>query len=254
MLFTILGIEQELTASDGAKAKQALQRMWLDWIKLNPIPDDITQRFGLLRRLFYQDMGFRGDWQQHYQSQCMLPTQLFSSKSGNATSLALLLRYFAAKLDIPCEFSNFPGQTLLRFELDLKVVYFDPFSNKELGYEQLESLYRGHEGNAARLENQSLTTLNNKQISQRWLEELKLAYLRESNYELALKVSHRLLEIKPGDPHEMRDRGFIYQQLECNSVAVNDFEYFIEQCPDDPLSKLLKAQISSLDSSPATLH
>ena len=46
--------------------------------------------------------------------------------------------------------------------------------------------------------------------------------------------------MKPGDPLETRDRGFIYEQLDCPRFAADDFEYFIEQCPDDPVADVLK--------------
>jgi regulator of sirC expression with transglutaminase-like and TPR domain len=62
------------------------------------------------------------------------------------------------------------------------------------------------------------------------------------------------LEFSPGDPHEIRDRGYIYQQLECSHVAAMDYEYFIEQCPEDPAAELLKLQVQALNEEPLTLH
>ncbi|GAL14820.1 protein SirB1 [Vibrio astriarenae] len=29
----------------------------------------------------------------------------------------------------------------------------------------------------------------------------------------------------PDDPYEIRDRGFIYQQLDCHNVALNDYQF-----------------------------
>ena len=64
----------------------------------------------------------------------------------------------------------------------------------------------------------------------------------------------RVLRMKPGDPLETRDRGFIYEQLDCPRFAADDFEYFIEQCPDDPVADVLKVQLAALDLSPKPLH
>ena len=44
----------------------------------------------------------------------------------------------------------------------------------------------------------------------------------------------------------MRDRGFIFQQLDCFKLASSDFEYFIEQYPEDPIVMLLKQQIKKM--------
>jgi regulator of sirC expression with transglutaminase-like and TPR domain len=62
------------------------------------------------------------------------------------------------------------------------------------------------------------------------------------------------LTFVPDDPYEIRDRGFIYQQLECHQIAMSDYQYFIENCPDDPAADLLKNQMHMLRSAPVTLH
>ena len=69
-----------------------------------------------------------------------------------------------------------------------------------------------------------------------------------------IECSELLLRMKPGDPLETRDRGLIYQQLDCHHQAADDFAYFIEQCPDDPVADVLKAQLAALDLSPKPLH
>jgi regulator of sirC expression with transglutaminase-like and TPR domain len=58
----------------------------------------------------------------------------------------------------------------------------------------------------------------------------------------------------PDDPYEIRDRGFIYQQLDCHQVALTDYQFFIDQCPDDPAAELLKNQVSAMSNTQVTLH
>jgi len=54
--------------------------------------------------------------------------------------------------------------------------------------------------------------------------------------------------------YEIRDRGLIYAQLECDHVAINDLNYFVEQCPEDPISEVIKVQIHSIEHKQVTLH
>jgi len=65
--------------------------------------------------------------------------------------------------------------------------------------------------------------------------------------ELALNTSNLLLEINPNNPYEIRDRGLIYAQLECYNASLQDLHYFIEKCPDDPISELIKIQIHTIE-------
>ncbi|PUW38346.1 hypothetical protein AUN05_22630, partial [Cronobacter sakazakii] len=46
----------------------------------------------------------------------------------------------------------------------------------------------------------------------------------------------------------------IYAQLDCEHVALNDLSYFVEQCPEDPISEMIRAQINSISHKQITLH
>jgi regulator of sirC expression with transglutaminase-like and TPR domain len=37
-------------------------------------------------------------------------------------------------------------------------------------------------------------------------------------------------------------------------VAKHDYEYFVEQCPDDPAAEVLKLQIRAINETPLTVH
>ncbi|MNO03734.1 hypothetical protein D3C81_2245210 [compost metagenome] len=78
--------------------------------------------------------------------------------------------------------------------------------------------------------------------------------MEERQMELALRASEVLLQFNPEDPYEIRDRGLIYAQLECEHVALNDLNYFVEQCPEDPISEMIRAQINSIAHKQITLH
>ncbi|WP_432453689.1 MULTISPECIES: SirB1 family protein [unclassified Agarivorans] len=254
MIFRILGIEEEIAGQSFGEVRKSLHRLWLDWLKVNPVAQGTAPRFEQLKQLFYQDLGFSGDWQSYYHSNNLLIHDVLERRSGNGTTLSVLFHYFARKLELECQAIVFPAQTILAFNIEGQGVYFDAFAGESKSLAQLAVMHRGYKGNLASLIKENLQPLSSVEMTLRWLAELKAACLREELFEMALRTSQVLLRLKPGDPHEMRDRGFIYQQLDCNSVAINDFEYFIEQCPDDPLSKILKMQINTMDAQPAILH
>jgi regulator of sirC expression with transglutaminase-like and TPR domain len=63
-----------------------------------------------------------------------------------------------------------------------------------------------------------------------------------------------LLSLNPDDPLQRRDRGFLLHQLDCFKVAVDDYRYFVEQCPKDPAAKILKLQLEKIDVVNNVLH
>ena len=148
----------------------------------------------------------------------------------------------------------FPGHFLVSFAGLEGEVYVDPFNGDELSLHRIELLLRGALGNLATLSDDHLQPCGQWEIIERLLNVSKGALLREERMTEALRCSELLLRMKPGDPLETRDRGFIYEQLDCPRFAADDFEYFIEQCPDDPVADVLKTQLASLDLSPKPLH
>ncbi|MDP0779314.1 tetratricopeptide repeat protein, partial [Klebsiella pneumoniae] len=86
------------------------------------------------------------------------------------------------------------------------------------------------------------------------LDTLKASLMEENQIELALRTSEALLQFNPEDPYEIRDRGFIYTQLDCEHVALNDLSYFVEQCPEDAISEMIRAQINNIAHKHIVLH
>ena len=83
---------------------------------------------------------------------------------------------------------------------------------------------------------------------------MKFIVSKARQMELALRTSEALLQFNPEDPYEIRDRGLIYAQLECEHIALNDLSYFVEQCPEDPISEMIRAQINTIAQKQITLH
>jgi len=73
-------------------------------------------------------------------------------------------------------------------------------------------------------------------------------------FDQALKCVDLLIELRPEDPFERRDRGFLLHQLDCFKVAYDDYQYFVEQCPKDPAAQLLKMQLEKITVVDNVLH
>ncbi|MDW6093556.1 SirB1 family protein [Vibrio rhizosphaerae] len=216
---------------------------------------DPKTRLAAFLQLFYQTWGFAGDHEAYFESRNAFIDQVLEHRKGIPVSLGALLLYFSNRLGFPLKPVMFPTQFLIQIAWpDEEPVYLNPFSGEYVSKHTLQAWLIGNKGPLAKLKPKHLQVSDHPTIIGRWLALLKSALMREERYTLALKCTNLALTFVPDDPYEIRDRGFIYQQLECHQVALSDYQYFIEHCPDDPAAELLKNQVNLLRSNAVTIH
>lgn len=210
---------------------------------------------GLLR-LFYREWEFIGDHEQYYSSDNIYLDKVLERKKGIPVSLGALFLFLAKRLELPVTGVGFPTQFILKVEwFDSETQYINPFDGEYLSKRVMGAWLKGHRGPFTELRNEYFNAAGNVDILARWLTVMKSALLREGQFTEALRCSDVVLgAFRPGDPHEIRDRGYIYQQLDCSHAAASDYAYFIEQCPEDPAAELLKLQVAELNKEPLILH
>ncbi|MGF1687141.1 tetratricopeptide repeat protein [Photobacterium japonica] len=209
-----------------------------------------------LIRLFYREWGFQGDHEQYFSSENIYLDRVLERKKGIPVSLGAIFLYLARRLELPVFGVGFPTQFVLKVEwFDAETQYINPFDGEYLSKRMMGAWLKGHHGPFTELRDEYFLTSDNTDILARWLTVMKSAFLRENQFAEALRCSDVALDaFRPGDPHEIRDRGYIYQQLDCSHAAIMDYEYFIEQCPEDPAAELLKIQVEELHKAPLVFH
>lgn len=217
-----------------------------------PLSD--AQKLEILLLKFYQEWQFKGDWQTFYEYRNTEIKQVLSQRQGIPMTLGIILRHCCQHIGLDANGICFPGNFLVSLVVDGKMQYLDPFNGQFLSWQDMEVKLRGSQGNLARLETDNLTPDDDITIARRLLQVKKAALLREHQYAGALLCADIILRLVPGDPFEVRDRGFIYHELDCINVAINDFKYFIEKCPDDPSSHLLKVKLEQMDDAQTIMH
>lgn len=216
---------------------------------------DQKQKFESLLRLFYREWNFKGDREAYFDSSNAFIDQVLQRRRGIPVSLGALFMYFGRKLGFDLEGVTFPTQFLIQLNWYGETpLYIDPFSGEYVSRHTLQAWLIGNKGPLARLKEKHLKISDNATIIGRWLAVMKSALMREERYTLALRCTDLALTFVPDDPYEIRDRGFIYQQLDCHQIAASDYQYFIDQCPDDPAAELLKTQVNALSHNLVTLH
>lgn len=223
----------------------------------NAIPVGLSQEQQLdaLIKLFFKTWGFGGASGVYRLSDAIWLDKVLNARQGTPVSLGTIFLYLAQQLDLPLMPVIFPTQLILRADwLDEEMWLINPLNGETLNEHQLDAWIKGNLGLGAELEDDDLEEAENSMVVRKMLDTLKIALMEEKQMELALRASEVVLSFDPDDPYEIRDRGLIYAQLECNHVAISDLNYFIEQCPEDPVSDVIKMQIHSIELEQVTLH
>ena len=186
---------------------------------------DQERQIERLLELFYDEWGFGASQGVYRLSDALWLDKVLVNRQGSAVSLGAILLWM-----------------------------INPFNGETLDEHTLEVWLKGNIGPVAELFNEDLDEADNAEVIRKLLDTLKSALMEERQMELALRASEALLQFNPEDPYEIRDRGLIYAQLDCDHVALLDLSYFVEQCPEDPISEMIRAQINTISHKQITLH
>lgn len=238
-----------------AKIRHRLKKLVHD--AESAIPEHLyqDQKLELLIDLFYHKWKFEAADGIYRTSDAIWLDNVLKIRQGTAMSLGIIFLHITHQLDIPIMPVLFPTQLIFRGDwFDEEMWLINPINGDTLNKHVLESWMKAHFSQDIALEEIDLSESDNIAVIKQMLDELKSAFIEEEQMELALKTSDMALFFDPKDPYEIRDRGLIYAELGCTQVAISDLSYFIEQCPEDPISEVIKIQLNAIQKQPFILH
>ncbi|MBD2801469.1 tetratricopeptide repeat-containing protein [Xenorhabdus sp. M] len=222
--------------------------------KLSVITDGKEKLHSLLT-LFYREWKFGGANGVYCLSDMLWLDCVLQTHQGAPVALGIVFSHIAQSLALPVQPVIFPTQLILRVDFpDEPTRFINPMNGDTLNEHTLDVWLKGNLGPMVRLKKKDLQEADNISIVRKVTDTIKVSLMEEKKMELALKASEAVLMFDPDDPYEIRDRGLIYAQLDCNHIAVSDLSYFVEHCPEDPISEMIKMQINSIEQRLIVLH
>lgn len=165
---------------------------------------------------------------------------------------AAIVKEIVTSCDFDADLVFVPNKIMVRICCDEQyAIIFDAVTGESLNWNELDLRLDELDGDPSQAE---LLTLDNQAILVEHLTSLKNSLVREQLFSNALKCIDIILSLTPDDPLQRRDRGFLLHQLDCFNVAVDDYRYFVEQCPKDPAAKILKLQLDKINLVDNVLH
>lgn len=197
--------------------------------------------------------GFAGNATEYYDPRNSYLNEVIDRRRGIPISLAVIYLAIGCRLGQPTFGVNAPGHFLVRH--GERVV--DPFAagrvvERATLIEQLRQMRV--EDPDAHLRQLVASPPDTRSILVRMLGNLKANYLQRKDFVRSLAVVDRLVHLEPANPIWLRDRGALYQRLECARAAVADLERYLALAPDDPENDLIRETIVKLSRNAPTLQ
>jgi len=145
-----------------------------------------------------------------------------------------------------------PKKNMIRVVCDaLYAIVFDPITGESLDWHELDLCMDELDGDP---QSHQIDEISRLSLIVKHVSSLKSALIKEGQFAQALKCVDIIIALRPEDPFERRDRGFLLHQLDCFKVAYDDYQYFVEKCPKDPAAQLLKMQLDKITIADTVLH
>ena len=221
------------------------------------------ERVVALNQFLYDDLGYWGNTDDYYDPRNSYLNEVIERKTGIPITMSILYMELGRRIGLPLEGVSFPGHFLVRLPLRGGMLVLDPFAG---GAPQSEDELRSRvkrvipDGVADDLPaselplDQFLERATNRQILTRVLRNLKAIYRESDKPERMLDVLNRMLLVTPDASAELRDRGYIYQRLECYRAALKDLSDYAEREPDAPDLDDVRSRLMELSALCARLN
>ena len=216
-----------------------------------------------LNQFLFDELGYTGNADDYYDPRNSYLNEVMDRRTGIPITLSVLYIELGRKIGLPLEGVSFPGHFLVRVRMRGGMLVLDPFaggepqSDDELRGRLERVIPRDATGGIPVRElplEQFLEPATNRQILARILRNLKGVYRQAGMPERMLDVLNRALVVSPDSTSDLRDRGVVYQQLQCYRAALRDLTDYLAREPDAADLEETRAKLIELSSLCARLN
>ncbi len=212
-----------------------------------------AEQIARLNHFLFVERGFAGNSDHYYDPRNSFLNDVLDRRTGIPITLGLVYSEVAQRLGLPVHGVSFPGHFLARYRGDPDII-IDPFFGTVITAAECARRLQGIYGDQAQFDRRLLRPATPREILVRLLSNLKQVYVDTSEFERALACVDRILLLAPDAPRELRDRGIIYQRLECFAAALRDFERYLQLAPEDEAAPLIRETLPDLQRKAASLQ
>ena len=198
-------------------------------------PDAATEeRLSALNHYLFQELGFAPDADNFYDPRNSFLNEVLDRRRGIPISLSIVYIAVGRRLGLDLKGVSFPGHFLVKCQVDGGVVVLDPYhGGASLSLDDLQQRLRAARGGevSRAIVSEMLVAAAPREVLLRMLRNLKGIYFKQSLWPAALGVLEWIIGVAPHQAEEIRDRGVVYEALECWRPAAADYEQYLALSP-----------------------
>ena len=216
------------------------------------------QKVLALNAYLFNEMRFSGNFDDYYDPRNSYLNEVIERRTGIPITLSIVYLEVGRRIGLNLKGISFPGHFLVKLSVKRGELVLDPFLGGEAQSEadlrqRLATMLPAMAAEKASLD-PYLEAATPRQIVARVLRNLKNIYTHEGKLERALAVMHRMLLVVPESAEQLRDRGLLYQKLECFRPALSDLQNYLRRRPQAPDADELRGTIIALRQACANLN
>jgi regulator of sirC expression with transglutaminase-like and TPR domain len=217
----------------------------------------VQAKLAALNEVLFTEERFTGNTDEYYDPRNSFLNEVLDRRLGIPITLSIVYLAVGRRAGLPLDGVSFPGHFLVKLPIDDGVIVLDPYSGGvSLNEDELIGLLQRVAGEVERAPMslvQLLATAGKRDILARMLRNLKAIYVRQNDWPKALSAVQRILLVSEA-VEEVRDRGLIYQRLECFRAAVIDYERYLTLSPGAHDAQEIQDRIDMLQPLISRLH
>jgi len=213
-----------------------------------------VERIAELHRALFVEQGFTGNRDDYYDPRNSWLHEVIDRRVGIPITLALVYIAVAVRLGFDVRGISFPGHFLVK-HVGESPVLVDPFFGCVIEQRDCAERLAEVAGPEAVFRPEiHLRDATRREILVRLLSNLEHIWLQAGAYERALSACDRILLLIPDAPDALRDRGLLYERMECHAAALADFERCLVVAPNDPHAPAVAERVIALRAGARRLH
>jgi regulator of sirC expression with transglutaminase-like and TPR domain len=196
------------------------------------------QKVIALNYYLFNEMRFVGNIDNYYDPRNSYLNEVLARRTGIPLTLSIVYLEVGRRLGLNFKGVSFPGHFLVKLAVKRGQLVLDPFIGGEAQSEadlrqRLAQVLPADEVEKAPID-RFLEPATSRQVIARMLRNLKNIYMQAKQLEQALAVMQRMLLVMPESAEELRDRGLLYEKLECFRPALSDLQNYLRRRPQAP--------------------
>ncbi len=196
-----------------------------------------------LNRFLFGDLHFQGNRRFYGDPRNSYLNQVIDRRLGLPITLSVLYIEIARRVGLHVDGVGLPGHFIVRHLDRDGIRYIDPFhQGRLLAENDCRNLVVDLSNGTLEYQPTMLEPVDARQILARMLNNLKNAYVQGQQFDQALAVVARLLDLAPDEPAHLRDLGLLHYQLDQYGPALHALQRYVSLAdapPDDPIQQVI---------------